>query len=87
MLEILIIISLMMVVKIGGKIINQHRCPDEQVIREYFNGRLKRGSERYDNTVAHFGVCKACSEKLAALSSDEAPDIEKHLINRPKQED
>jgi len=85
MITFLLIFTTYIVVRIAFKIAQQYRCPDQEVLSDYFTGRLKKQRSLYDQTIAHLGVCESCREKLAAMAAGDEP-LEDHLINRKEME-
>ena len=64
-------------------------CPPETVLKEYFEGRLKKRDRReYERVITHLGICEKCQKVLEGYvtgerlgkTANENLDIEDHLI-------
>ena len=83
MLEIIALALLFVVVRKIIAIRKAYQCVSDQVIRDYFDGRLKkRNKQMYEQAITHFGVCEKCQNKLESLVNEEPGqgEIESHLV-------
>ncbi len=63
----------------------QYRHIDDETVKDYMTGRLRKRTKEYHRTIQHLGLCEACQQKMidyddAYISSKS--NIEDHLIDR-----
>lgn len=70
----LVIIVYILIAAIGltifrhlAKAYQTRKCFDDEVLNDYFNGRLKREEELRRAVVTHLGVCEKCQQKMYDL--------------------
>lgn len=74
------IVLLFAAVKMGQKIIELYQCPDEDLLLDYYKGKLSKKEDLRRKVIAHLGVCEKCQQKMINLK-DEKRDLEKHLVD------
>jgi len=47
------------------------KCFEEDVLDDYFHGRLKRDEELKRAVVSHLGICEKCRDKMYALQQND----------------
>lgn len=52
------------------KIIKMRACFEDEVLGDYFHGRLNREEELRRSVVSHLGVCEKCQEKMYELQKE-----------------
>lgn len=76
---------LLIVIKIAQQIIASWRHVDEEVLVDFWNGRLQKNDEKeYRRVVAHLGNCQACRDRLDEITQQNKTryGIDDHLISR-----
>ena len=53
--------------KFIGKIRSSYQCPDDELLEDFFHGRLKRQEDLRRSVTHHLGVCGKCQERLYEL--------------------
>ena len=52
------------------KVIKMRSCFEDEVLADYFHGRLKREEDLRRSVVSHLGVCEKCQEKMYELQNE-----------------
>lgn len=85
---ILLILSgllLLTVLRIARQIWSSRRHAEEEVLIDFWNGRLQRNNEKeYRRVVTHLGNCKRCRDRLDDITQNNKTrhNIDDHLISR-----
>jgi hypothetical protein len=69
----------LIVLRIGKEIFLSYQCPDEQSLKDFWNGRLRKGDSEYRRVVTHLGVCEKCRDKLDQIQKGKP--LEDHLVD------
>lgn len=52
------------ILKIGGEIIKQQKCPRDIELRDYFNRNIDLDGEMGRRITSHLGICESCRTKI-----------------------
>jgi len=56
-----------------------YQCFDDEILKDFFNGRLNREEDLRRSVVNHLGVCEKCQQRLYDLQ--EGDGVEQHLVD------
>jgi len=76
---------LLVVIRIARQIIASWRCVEEDVLIDFWNGRLQSKDEKeYRRVVSHLGNCQACRDRLDEITQNNKTryKVDDHLISR-----
>lgn len=65
--------GLFAVTKMVLKIVEQHKCLDDDLLLDFFKGKLSKKEDLRRKVISHLGVCEKCQQRLIELK-DETPD-------------
>ena len=79
-LILLAIGALFIAAKIISNILGQYKCVDDDLLLDFYKGKLSKKEDLRRKVITHLGVCEKCQQKMINLK-DEKPDLEKHLVD------
>jgi hypothetical protein len=56
--------------KFVNRVRASYRCPDDELLRDFYHGRLKREEDLRRSITHHLGVCEKCQERLYDLQKE-----------------
>lgn len=63
----------LMILSRARKIIGIQACPEEENLKDYFEGRLKKQDKaEYDRIISHLGLCEKCQTRLTDLATEQS---------------
>ncbi len=62
-------------------IYQNYQCFEDDVLDDYFHGRLKREETLRRQVVTHLGLCEKCQKKMFDLQSGKDQSISEHLVD------
>ena len=74
----LVLVFLVLVVRIFRMIYQTYRCPEEQLLRDFWYGRLENRPEVRRRVVSHLGHCEECRDRLHRIQK--GLPLEEHLV-------
>lgn len=69
---ILIFVSGYAVYKIIMEIVQNRKCPEDEVLRRVVLGRTKRDSKKAQKIIRHLGNCSKCQSKVDNIVNPES---------------
>lgn len=79
MVTIFSLIAAYIVYRAVRQALRVYECPSNEVLRLFWRGKLRPGSEAHRQLITHLGTCEACQERLHDLRK--GPPLEDHLIH------
>lgn len=58
------------IVKVIIEIINQRKCPEDEILKNVVLGITKRNSETTEKVIRHLGICEKCQERAREIGSE-----------------
>ncbi len=56
-----------------------YQCFDDEILSDFFNGRLGREEDLRRSVVKHLGVCEKCQNRLYDMQNGDG--VEQHLVD------
>ena len=57
-------------VKIVIQIVNQRKCPEDEILRNVVLGITKKNSETAEKVIRHLGICEKCQERVREIGEE-----------------
>ena len=68
---VLLVVGLVFTIYIKLKgIWSSYKCFDDEVLNDYYHGRLKRQEDLRRQVVTHLGLCEKCQQKMFDLQNN-----------------
>jgi len=65
--------------RIGKQILSTYQHVDEDTLRDFWNGRLEKGSTEHRRVITHLGHCEKCRDLFDQIRKGKP--LEDHLID------
>lgn len=81
-LFLLLIVGLIFTIYVRLKgIWSNYKCFNDEILDDYFHGRLKREEDLRRKVVTHLGLCDKCQQKMYELQSGQDSSIDQQLAD------
>ena len=78
-LYILIFSVALVIWRLIKQIYRNYQCVDEETLRDYLYGKLRRDPNHHRQVTSHLGLCEKCQEKLFEIQKGKP--LEDHLVD------